>query len=149
MPKHSVLPPRENKKYTCYMIFTLLTILHFQNFTYVSNVRARVCVCMCVSVRACECAHAYSVAKLCLTLLRPHGLSPNKLLCPWNFPGKINEAGCHFLLQRICSTQGLDPHLLCLLHWQVDSLSLVPLGKSYASNTEPSVQFQLGLFIVP
>ena len=24
-----------------------------------------------------------------------------KLLCPWNFPGKNTEAGCHFLLQGI------------------------------------------------
>ena len=26
-------------------------------------------------------------------------------------------------------TQGSNPHLLCLLHWQADSLSLVPPGK--------------------
>ena len=29
--------------------------------------------------------------------------------------------GCHFLLQSIFPTRGLNP---CLLHWQVDSLSL-------------------------
>ena len=34
---------------------------------------------------------------------------------------------CHFLLQRM--TQGSNPHLLHLLHWQADSLPLVPLGK--------------------
>ena len=33
---------------------------------------------------------------------------------------------CHFLLQRILSTQGLTP---CLLHWQVDSLPLWLLGR--------------------
>ena len=32
--------------------------------------------------------------------------------------------GCHFLLLGIFSTQGLNPHLLCLLHWQADSLPL-------------------------
>ena len=32
---------------------------------------------------------------------------------------------CHFLHQGIFSTQGSNPHLLCLLHWRVDSL---PLG---------------------
>ena len=38
------------------------------------------------------------------------------------------------LLQGIFLTQGLNPHLLCLLHWQVSSLPLVPLGKPYADS---------------
>ena len=29
--------------------------------------------------------------------------------------------GCHFLLQGIFLTQGSNPGLFCLLHWQVDS----------------------------
>ena len=29
---------------------------------------------------------------------------------------------CHVLLQGIFQTQGSNPHLLCLLHWQVGSL---------------------------
>ena len=37
--------------------------------------------------------------------------------------------GCHALLQGIFPTQGWNPLLLCLLHWQVDSLPLVPPGK--------------------
>ena len=57
--------------------------------------------------------------------LQPHGLYPARLLCPWDFPGKNTGLGCHFLLQGIFSTLGSNPHLLlCLLHWQVDSLSL-------------------------
>ena len=32
--------------------------------------------------------------------------------------------GCHFLLQGILPTQGLNPHFLQLLHWQADSLPL-------------------------
>ena len=31
--------------------------------------------------------------------LRPHGLYPAKLLCPWTFPGKTTGVGCHFPLQ--------------------------------------------------
>ena len=31
--------------------------------------------------------------------LRPHGLQPIRLLCPWDFPGKSTGVGCHFLLQ--------------------------------------------------
>ena len=53
-----------------------------------------------------------------------------RLLCPWNSPGKNTRVGCHFLLQGIFPTQGLNPHLLHLLHWQVDSLSLTHLGSS-------------------
>ena len=50
--------------------------------------------------------------------LQHHGLQLTRLLCPWNFPGKDTGEGCHFLLQRIFQTQGLNLHLL---HWQVDS----------------------------
>ena len=46
------------------------------------------------------------------------------LLCPWNFIGKNTEVGCHVLLKGIFPTQGSNPHLLYLLHWQVDSLPL-------------------------
>ena len=35
--------------------------------------------------------------------------------------------GCHFLLQGIFSTQGLNPCFLHLLHWQADSLPLPQL----------------------
>ena len=33
-------------------------------------------------------------------------------------PGKNTGVGCHILLQGIFLTQGLNLHLLCLLHWQ-------------------------------
>ena len=55
--------------------------------------------------------------------LQPHGLEPARLLCPWNFPRKNIAVNFHFLLQKI-SSQGLNPHLLYLLHWQVVSLPL-------------------------
>ena len=29
--------------------------------------------------------------------LRPHGLQPTRLLCPWDFPGKSTGVGCHCL----------------------------------------------------
>ena len=49
-------------------------------------------------------------------------------LCSWTFPDKNTGVGCHFLLQGIFPTQKLDPSLLCLLYWQVDSLPLCHLG---------------------
>ena len=39
--------------------------------------------------------------------------------------------GCRALLQGICPTQGSDPCLLRLLHWQADSLPLAPPGKPW------------------
>ena len=32
--------------------------------------------------------------------------------CPWNSPGKNIGVGCHFLLQGIFPTQGLNLHFL-------------------------------------
>ena len=45
--------------------------------------------------------------------LQPHELGPTRLLHPWDFPGKDTGVGCHFLLQEIFLTQGLNlglPH---------------------------------------
>ena len=62
---------------------------------------------------ACVCA------QLCLTLC--DAMDSARLLCPWDFPGKKTGVGCHFLLQEIFQTQGWNPSLLSLLHWQADS----------------------------
>ena len=76
------------------------------------------------------CTHA----KLCLTAdlsdsLQPYGPQPARLLCPWDSPDKHTEVGCHTLLEGIFLTQGSNPDLLHLLHWQAGSLSLAPPGK--------------------
>ena len=42
---------------------------------------------------------------------------------------KNTGVGCHFLLQGILPTQGLNPRLLHPLHWQKGSLPLVLPGK--------------------
>ena len=82
------------------------------------------------------CQHAYlknkySVcAQSCLTLCIPMDYSPPGFSYPWNFPVKNTGVGCHFLLQGIFPTQGSNPCLLHLLHWQVDSLPLCLLGSS-------------------
>ena len=64
----------------------------------------------------------------------PLGLEPARLLCPWDSLGKNAGVGCHFLLQGIFLTQGLNLHLLHLLHWQASSLSLEPPEK-------PSIEY--------
>ena len=73
-----------------------------------------------------ECVCASSVASNSLWL---HRLQPACIPCPWDFSGKNTEVGCHFLLQGIFTTQGLNLRLLHLLYWQADSLPLVPPGK--------------------
>ena len=50
-------------------------------------------------------------------------------------PGKNTGVGGHFLLQGIFLTQGLNPCLLCLLHWQVGSLPLMPPGEPIWRNS--------------
>ena len=44
------------------------------------------------------------------------------------FSRQDNGVGCHSLFQGIIPTQGLNPYLLHLLHWQADSLPLHHLG---------------------
>ena len=61
-------------------------------------------------VRVLVLVHVCSVVS---DSLQPYGLQPVKLLCPWDFPGKNTGEGCHFLLQGIFLTQGLN---LSLLH---------------------------------
>ena len=50
--------------------------------------------------------------------------------CPWNFPDRNTGVSCHALLQGIFLTQESSLCLLCLLHWQVDSLPLHHLGSN-------------------
>ena len=62
------------------------------------------------------------------TLSEPMSCNPPGC-CLWVSPGKNTGVGCRALLQRIFPTQGSNPPLLPLLHWQACSLSLVPPGK--------------------
>ena len=76
------------------------------------------------NLRGCVC----SVTQSCPTL-QPHGpYVAHQTPLSINFPGKGTGVGCHFLLQGLFATQESNPHLLCLLHWQVDSLPLSHLG---------------------
>ena len=55
----------------------------------------------------------------------------SRLLCPRDSPGKNTRVGCCTRLQGISLTQGLNPRLLCLLHWQVGSFPLAPPAFAY------------------
>ena len=73
--------------------------------------------------------------------LQTDGLQPARLLCPWDFPGKNTGVSCHALLQGIFLAQGSNPYLLCLLHWQAGSLTLVPPGKPQTYINDPLMQW--------
>ena len=64
------------------------------------------------------------------TYLLSHVRLPARLFCPWNFLAKNTGEGCHFLLKGIFPTPESNPHFLCLLHCQVDSLPLRHLGEN-------------------
>ena len=78
---------------------------------------------------ACACVPICSVMSDSVTLWTV----PTRLLSPWNSPGKNTEVGSHSLLQEIFPTQGSNPCLFHLLHWQANSLTLVPLWKRQPS----------------
>ena len=61
-------------------------------------------------------------------------LQPTRLLCPWDSSSKNAGMGCHFHLQEIFPTQGLNLSLLHFPPWQADSSPLSPPGKPIRSD---------------
>ena len=112
--------PRFGERDILVFLPTTALFLLWLPFTVGGPNHCPVCVCVCV----CVCVHS-----VLSDSVRPHGLEPTRLLCPWDSLGKNTQVGCHPLLQGIFPTQGLNLHLLHLLHWQAGSLPLVPPGK--------------------
>ena len=64
----------------------------------------------------CLCEKPTNFAFTIVLLLFSHSVMSDSLRpCPWDFSGKNTGVGCHFLLQGIFLTQGLNLSLLCLL----------------------------------
>ena len=94
--------------------------------------------------------------------LPPHGLQPARLFHPWDFSGKNTGVGCHFPLQGILATQGLNPHLLhckqILNRWATGEayrytyipsfLDFLPF-KSPQSNEQGSLSYMVGSHYLP
>ena len=78
--------------------------------------------------------------------LPPCELQPARLPCPWDFPGKNNGVGCHFLIQGIFSNHGSN-----VFPTMVDSLSPSHPGKVSPSQTFVVVQLfsHVWLFLTP
>ena len=64
-----------------------------------------------------------------------------RFFCSWAFPGRNTGVGCHFLLQRIFSTQGQNPRLRHILHQQVGSLPLNHLGSPITWHSSSFISF--------
>ena len=73
------------------------------------------------------------VTQLCLTLCDPMNCSLPGSSVHGIFQARILEWVASPLLQGIFLTQGLNLCLLCLLHWQADSLPLSYLGSPSGS----------------
>ena len=56
--------------------------------------------------------------------MKPHGLQPTWLLCPWDFPGKNTGVGCHFPLPGNLPDPRIQPASPESPALQVDSLPL-------------------------
>ena len=80
--------------------------LGISNFLEEMSSRIECMICKyCLPFHVCECS-------VMSDFLRSHRLWSIRILCPWNFPGKNTGGSCHFLLQVIFLTQGLNPRLL-------------------------------------
>ena len=69
----------------------------------------------------------------------------SRLPCPWDSPGRSTGVGCHFLLQGIFPTQGLNPGLLhcrqILYHWVGSLLNITVKLFIYKHETHLTTKF--------
>ena len=105
------------------------------SFTFMARLRPP---SMCrIQEEDCKCLltlGACSISQSCLTLWDPMDCSCRASLS-MGFSRQEYWSGCHFLLQGILPTQGLNPYLLYLLHWQANSLPLSLPGKPSFEST--------------
>ena len=97
----------------------------------------RLTVCTSTDCKLGFCQSAvYSVTPLCLTPCRPWTVA---LQAPLSmaFSRQDTGVGSHVLLQGMFPTQGSNPSLLNLLHWQADSLPLSHLESPSLSKELP------------
>ena len=107
-----------------FLISDLNSILHYQDLLHLLSFYAQF---PGILLHACVCAKS---PQSCATLCNPLNCNPTRFICPWDFPHKNTGVDCHVPFQGIFLTQGSNPHLFCLLHWQAGSLALAPPGKS-------------------
>ena len=90
-------------------------------------IKISVCVCVCV------CVCVWSVAQSCLTLCNPVDCSPPGFSVHGIFQARILELVAISYSKRSFQMQGLNLHLLCLLHWQMDSYHCATWEGTYSN----------------
>ena len=85
-----------------YIYFFFKLFSHLGYYSILSRVP-----CVIQQVLLACCCYCL-VIKSCLILLQPHGLQLERLLCPWDLPGKRTGMCCHFLLQGELSDSGIE-----------------------------------------
>ena len=81
--------------------FPLKTAMCVTGFVSPQNLEGNICWFLAFKMTEMSCV---CVAQSVFNSLWPHGLSPVRLLWPWNSPGKNTGVGCHFLLPGIFPT---------------------------------------------
>ena len=74
----------------------------------------RVCVCVCVGVCMCVC----SITSVTSASLRPYGLWPTRLLCPWNLSS--NHRAAHVYPEQITlyvNFSNREMEMILLISW--------------------------------
>ena len=72
-----------------------------------------------------------SVAQSCVTLCDPMDCSLPGSSVQGILQAKNTGVGCHFLLQGIFSTQGLNPHLNMLFYWMIQFSETTHIPRSW------------------
>ena len=94
----------------------------------------KIYVCSIDYTKTFDCVHACMHAKSlrsCPTLCSPMDCSLPDSSVHGNSPDKNIAVSCHAFLQGNFPAQEWNPHLLCLLHWQVGSLPLALPGSPF------------------
>ena len=117
---------RQNYLVLIYVFILLYLVAYLLKILFLSRLRYHNLLIVTSSILFC-CAVLSRVRLFAiLWIIAPLHI---RLLCPCDFPGLNAGVGCNFLIQGVFPTQGLNPHLLCFLHWEEGSLPIVPLGR--------------------
>ena len=82
-----------------------------RDWTWASCIAGRFFTIWATREPYCCCCQVMSVVS---DSVRPHRRQPNRLLCPWESPGKNTGVGCHFLLQCMKVKSESEVVQLCL-----------------------------------
>ena len=77
----------------------------------------------------CVCVHVRTSMHSCIQLFATPWTAVYQAPLSMGFSNQEYWSGLPFPSPGILPTQGWNPHLLCLLHWKVDSLPPAPPGK--------------------